>query len=139
MEVLLMKKILKLTAVLLLFAFYGCSSSSANASDSSYANLGDLTLESGQILKDCKIVYRIQGTMNQDKSNIVLMLTWFSGTTQELIDMGYIGDGKVLDTKKYCVIAVDAIGNGVSSSPSNSPICFFTGFGAEGRFSTCKL
>ncbi len=120
MEVLLMKKILKLTAVLLLFAFYGCSSSSANASDSSYANLGDLTLESGQILKDCKIVYRIQGTMNQDKSNIVLMLTWFSGTTQELIDMGYIGDGKVLDTKKYCVIAVDAIGNGVSSSPSNS-------------------
>jgi homoserine O-acetyltransferase/O-succinyltransferase len=115
-----MKMLLKLTVVLLLFAFYGCSSSSANASDSSYANLGDLILENGGTLQDCKIYCRTQGKLNPDRSNIVLMLTWFSGTTQDLVDMGYIGDGKVLDTRKYFVIAVDAIGNGVSSSPSNS-------------------
>jgi homoserine O-acetyltransferase/O-succinyltransferase len=85
-----------------------------------FANLGDFKLESGKVIKDCKLAYRTLGTMNQKKSNIILMTTWFSGTSQELIDLGFIGDGKMLDTRKYFVIAVDAIGNGVSSSPSNS-------------------
>jgi len=31
-----------------------------------------------------------------------------------------IGPGKALDTNKYFVIATDAIGNGLSTSPSNS-------------------
>ena len=85
-----------------------------------FANLGDFKLESGEVIKDCKLAYRTMGTMNQKKSNIILMTTWFSGTSQELIDLGFIGDGKMLDTRKYFIIAVDAIGNGVSSSPSNS-------------------
>ena len=85
-----------------------------------FANLGDFKLESGKVIKDCKIAYRTMGVMNRNKSNIILMTTWFSGTSQELIDLGFIGDGKMLDTRKYFVIAVDAIGNGVSSSPSNS-------------------
>jgi homoserine O-acetyltransferase/O-succinyltransferase len=85
-----------------------------------FANLGDFKLESGKVIKDCKLAYRTLGTMNQKKSNIILMTTWLSGTSQELIDLGFIGDGKMLDTRKYFVIAVDAIGNGVSTSPSNS-------------------
>jgi homoserine O-acetyltransferase len=85
-----------------------------------FADLGDYKLESGEIIKDFKLAYRTMGVMNKSKSNIILMTTWFSGTSQELVDLGFIGDGKMLDTKKYYVIAVDAIGNGVSSSPSNS-------------------
>ncbi len=82
--------------------------------------MGDFKLESGEVIKDFKLAYRTMGVMNKSKSNIILMTTWFSGTSQELVDLGYIGDGKMLDTRKYYVIAVDAIGNGVSSSPSNS-------------------
>jgi homoserine O-acetyltransferase len=58
--------------------------------------------------------------LNSDKSNVVLFPTWLAGTTQELIDMGLIGPGKIADSSKYFIVAVDAFGNGVSSSPSNS-------------------
>src|SRR5262249_3570956 len=44
--------------------------------------------------------------------------TWASGTTEQL--KSNIGPGRVVDSDKYFVIAVDALGNGVSSSPSNS-------------------
>ncbi len=90
------------------------------AGEQLFANLGDFRLESGGIIKDCRLAYRTMGSMNNNKSNIVLMTTWLSGTSQELVDLGFIGEGKMLDTKKYYVIAVDAFGNGVSSSPSNS-------------------
>ena len=42
------------------------------------------------------------------------------GTSRELADIGFIGPGKLFDTSRYYVIAVDAFGNGVSSSPSIS-------------------
>jgi homoserine O-acetyltransferase len=85
-----------------------------------FADLGDFKLESGEVIKDCRLAYRTMGAMNEKKSNVILMTTWFSGTSQELVDLGFIGDGKMLDTRKYFVIAVDAIGNGISISPSNS-------------------
>lgn len=85
-----------------------------------YANLGDFTLENGSVIRDCRVAYRISGTLDADKSNVVLVSTWLAGTSQELIDIGFIGSGKVFDSSKYYIIAVDFFGNGVSSSPSNS-------------------
>ena len=82
------------------------------------ASLGDLTLESGQVIHDCRIGYRTYGRLDAAKSNAILFPTWFGGTTEQLA--GNFGSGKTIDTGKYFVIAVDAIGNGVSSSPSNS-------------------
>ena len=32
-----------------------------------------------------------------------------------------MGQGKAWDPEQYCIIATDALGNGWSSSPSNSP------------------
>jgi len=43
---------------------------------------------------------------------------WASGTTDQLV--GSVGPGKLLDSSKYYVIAIDPLTNGVSSSPSNS-------------------
>ena len=83
-----------------------------------FADLGDVTLESGQTLRDVKIGYRTFGEMNRDKSNVVLFPSWFNGLTADLVD--YIGPGGLVDSSKYYVIAVDAISNGVSTSPSNS-------------------
>ena len=84
------------------------------------AELGDFGLESGQTIRDCRIGYRIFGKLNADKSNVVLFPTWFTGTTKDLV--GLIGPGKRVDSSKYYVIAVDALGDGVSSSPSNSKL-----------------
>jgi len=83
-----------------------------------FANLGDLTLQSGAVLRDVRLGYRTLGTLNAGRSNAVLWPTWLGGTTQNLLE--FVGPGNVVDTGKYFVILVDALGNGVSSSPSNS-------------------
>jgi homoserine O-acetyltransferase len=82
------------------------------------ASLGDLKLENGQVLRDCKVAYRTFGELKPDKSNVVLFPTWFSGSSADLTPL--IGPGKLIDSSRYYVITVDALANGVSSSPTNS-------------------
>jgi homoserine O-acetyltransferase len=84
-----------------------------------FANLGDLKLQSGEVLHDCRIGYRAFGKLNAEHSNVTVFPTWAGGTTEQLSDS--IGPGKLADSSKYYVIAVDALANGVSSSPSNNP------------------
>jgi homoserine O-acetyltransferase len=99
---------------LLLFFF----ATIARAQTLQFAELGDFKLESGEVLRDCRIGYRIFGTLNSNQSNAILFPTWALGTTEQL--MGNIGSNKLVDSTKYYVIAVDSLANGVSSSPSNS-------------------
>jgi homoserine O-acetyltransferase len=83
------------------------------------ADIGDLLLASGQTLNACRVGYRTFGKLDAQKSNAVLFPTWFSGTTANLVDL--IGPGKLIDSSRFYVVAVDALANGVSTSPSNSP------------------
>jgi homoserine O-acetyltransferase len=89
-------------------------------SQQQFAVLGDFKLQSGEILRDCRIGYRTFGVLNPERSNAVLVPTWAGGTTEQL--QGAIGAGKLYDSSRYFVIAVDALANGVSSSPSNSAV-----------------
>src|SRR5947209_3072421 len=91
-----------------------------SAQEQQFARLSDFRLESGAVIRDCRIDYRTFGALNQDRSNAILVPTWASGTTEQL--MSNFGQGRLVDTTKYYVIAVDALGNGVSSSPSNSTL-----------------
>jgi homoserine O-acetyltransferase len=84
------------------------------------ADLGDFRLESGQVIRECRLGYRTFGTLNRERSNAILFPTWFSGTSKDLVDLGFIGPSRLADTSRYFVVAVDAFGDGVSSSPSNS-------------------
>ena len=68
------------------------------------------------------------GEFDPQKSNVVLIPIWLAGTTQELVDNGIIGRAKVIDSSKYCVIAVESFGNGVAPSPSNSSLQHGRGF-----------
>jgi len=79
--------------------------------------IGDLTLESGEVLRDAKLGYRTEGTLNAERSNAILFPTWFTGTTAALYAAGAVA---TIDTSKFFLITVDAFGNGVSSSPSNN-------------------
>ena len=83
------------------------------------AELGDFRLESGETIRGLRLGYRVFGTMNADRSNIVLFLTWAGGNTGQL-SFKPSDPGSLIDTGKYCVVAIDALSNGVSSSPSNS-------------------
>jgi homoserine O-acetyltransferase len=88
------------------------------AKDLKFAELGDFPLENGDAILDCRIGYRTFGSLNSEESNAVLFPTWYSGSSQSLVPL--IGPGKLIDSTKYFVIALDGLGNGVSSSPSNS-------------------
>src|SRR5438046_7223476 len=81
-------------------------------------SMGDLELESGEAIKDFAISYVTHGTLNAKKSNAILMVTALTGNHHRLDFL--IGPGKALDTTKYFIVATDAIGNGLTTSPSNS-------------------
>ncbi len=93
-------------------------SAAAQESQQQFAAIGDLKLVNGAVIRDCRIGYRTFGRLNADRSNAILFPTWFGGSSAELATS--IGPGGLADSSTYFVIAVDALGNGVSSSPSNS-------------------
>jgi homoserine O-acetyltransferase len=80
--------------------------------------MGDLKLESGEVIKDFAMSYVTHGTLNVRRTNAILMVTAISGNHHRIDFL--IGPGKALDTTKYFVVATDAIGNGLTTSPSNS-------------------
>ena len=80
--------------------------------------IGDLPLESGEVIRDFSIAYMTAGTLNPAKSNAVLMVTAIGGNHHRIDYL--IGPGKGLDTDHLFVIRTDAIGNGITTSPSNS-------------------
>jgi homoserine O-acetyltransferase len=80
--------------------------------------LGDFRLESGEAIRDFSVSYVTHGTLDASKSNAILMVTAIGGNHHRVDHL--IGPGKALDTSKYFVIAVDAIANGLTTSPSNS-------------------
>ena len=90
------------------------------AQDQQFASLGDFKLRSGEVIRDCRAGYRTFGKLNEQKSNAIVFPTWASGTTEQL--KSNIGPGWLVNSEKYFVIAIDALGNGVSSSPSNSKL-----------------
>src|SRR5688572_2753371 len=93
---------------------------SALAQEQQFGTLADSKLESGDVIRSCRIRYRTFGKMAADKSNVIAGPTWASGTTEQL--QSNIRPGKLIDSDKYFVVAIDALSNGVSSSPSNSKL-----------------
>ena len=80
--------------------------------------MGDLPLENGGVIRDFEIAYTTEGTLNADRSNAVLMVTAIGGNHHRIDFM--IGSGKGLDTDRLFVVKTNAIGNGLSTSPSTS-------------------
>ena len=83
------------------------------------ASIGTLELEEGGVIQDCWLAYATAGELNEDKSNAILIPTWYSGTHGTWFQH-YIGEGHSLDPSKYFIICVNQIGNGMSVSPLNT-------------------
>lgn len=91
----------------------------------------EMILDSGQKLGPLTIAYEMYGSMNADKSNVILVLHAFSGDAHAA---GYhsdadkkpgwwdamIGPGKALDTERYCVICSNVIGGCEGSTGPSS-------------------
>jgi homoserine O-acetyltransferase/O-succinyltransferase len=85
-------------------------------------SLADFTTENGQTIAQINIGWEAYGTLNSDKSNVILITHYFSGTSHAAgkyhaddAAAGYwdsiIGPGKAIDTNKYYVISSDTLVN----------------------------
>ncbi len=81
-------------------------------------DLGTLVLESGVSLPNARIGYKTHGRLNAAKTNAVLYPTPFPAQHADIEWL--VGAGNALDSDKYFIVVVDQMGNGVSSSPSNT-------------------
>ena len=100
-----MKKLFALISVI--FAATGLVFSQ----EQKFADIGNFRLENGEVIKNCKIGYRTFGAMNADKSNVVVYLTWAGGNTSQ-VNLKPDDESRMIDTKKYFVVAIDALSNG---------------------------
>jgi homoserine O-acetyltransferase len=82
-------------------------------------DLGDFTLQRGATLRGAQLAYKTFGELNAKKDNAIVYPTWYSG--QHYDNEWLVGEGMALDPKKYFIIIPNMLGNGLSSSPSNTP------------------
>ena len=79
--------------------------------------IGRLPLDCGDALENAELAYAVLGAPNAAGDNVVLLPSYFTGT-----HLGYeplIGPGRALDPESHCLVLVNMLGNGRSSSPSN--------------------
>lgn len=81
--------------------------------------LGSFELASGHELPGAFLAYSTYGALNSARDNVIVAPTWFAGTPETFEWL--IGPGEPLDTDRYFIVAPSMFGNGLSSSPSNTP------------------
>ena len=70
--------------------------------------LGDLTLESGEVIKDFRMTYITFGKLNENKSNAILSIHGLQGNRNS--QSAWVRPGGAFDTNKYFVIQPDTLG-----------------------------
>ena len=88
-------------------------------SDYEIFELGNLVLQSGATLRDAKLAFKVYGTLNGAKDNVIVYPTFFGG--QHTQNEPIIAPGMALDPGKFFIVVPNMLGNGLSSSPSNTP------------------
>lgn len=81
--------------------------------------LGDFYLRSGECLPNAKLAYKTYGALNAEKNNVVVLPTFYTGS--HIRNEGFFGVGRAIEPDKHFIVSVNLFGNGISSSPSNTP------------------
>lgn len=79
--------------------------------------LREFPLQCGVVLPTIDLVYQTYGICNANRSNVILYPTSYGAQHSDL-DWLIRSDG-ILNPDRYCIVAVNMLGNGLSSSPSN--------------------
>jgi homoserine O-acetyltransferase/O-succinyltransferase len=80
---------------------------------------GHVVLQSGRTFRNMKLAYKVFGTLNAQKSNVIVYPTSFSAQHYDTQHM--VNEAGALDPSKYFIVIPNLFGNGLSSSPSNTP------------------
>jgi homoserine O-acetyltransferase/O-succinyltransferase len=81
--------------------------------------LGAVALQSGITIHNAKLAYKTYGNLSPARDNVVVMPTFYSGQHTE--NEAMIGPGRAIDPSRHFVVVPNMFGNGLSSSPSNTP------------------
>lgn len=97
----------------------GATPATAGGVDHQLFEAGDVVLQSGRTFRRMKLAYKTFGTLNADRSNAILYPTSYSAQHHDTQFM--VGEGGALDPSRYFIVIANLFGNGLSSSPSNTP------------------
>ena len=84
--------------------------------------LANFKLQNEETFPSLELAYRTYGELNSQGNNAILFPTYYTGT--DLDNAKIIGANHALDPTKYFIIVPNLFGNGISSSPSNTPAPF---------------
>ena len=87
--------------------------------DHAIFELGDVVLQSGLTLRQAKLAYKTYGTLSSSRDNVIVMPTYYGGQHTDTEPM--MRAGRALDPARYFIVVPNMFGNGLSSSPSNTP------------------
>ena len=79
---------------------------------------GDLTLQSGAVLRGARLSWKAHGTLAPARDNVVVYPTSYGAQHPDLEWL--IRPDGVLDPTRWFIVILDMFGNGLSSSPSNT-------------------
>jgi homoserine O-acetyltransferase len=90
-----------------------------SATDYELFELGELQLHKGGTLPAARLAFKTYGKLSAKRDNAILFPTWFSATHRN--NEWLIGPNRALDPDRYFIVSCNLFGNGLSSSPSNTP------------------
>jgi homoserine O-acetyltransferase len=90
--------------------------------------IGALVLESGEELPEVEVAYEMAGNLTVEKDNVIVVCHALTGDTHSVGDErspgwwdGLIGPGAYIDTRRYAVITMNALGGCSGSTGPSSP------------------
>jgi len=88
-------------------------------SDYAVFELGNVAPQCGITLPAAKLAYKTYGKLSDAHDNVVVMPTFYGA--QHIDTEAIMGGGRALDPARYFIVVPNIFGNGLSSSPSNTP------------------
>lgn len=82
--------------------------------------LGDVVLQSGAVLPSARLAYKTYGSLDSTGDNVIVLPTFYTGTHTR--NEGFFGPGRAIDPARHFIVSINLFGNGISSSPSNTPL-----------------
>ncbi len=80
---------------------------------------GDFTLQSGARIQAARLSWKTHGTLNPARDNVIVYPTSYGAQHPDLEWL--IGPDKILDPARWFIVIPDMFGNGLSSSPADTP------------------
>jgi len=81
--------------------------------------LGNFPVAKGGTIRDCRIVFKTHGTLNADRSNVILYPCSYGATHPDMEFL--IGPDGILDPTRWFIVIPNMFSNGLASSAAATP------------------